>query len=44
MLEGNSDEWVSGNWKNDRMVKERVLAPRMVREPQFVVQTTTLNR
>lgn len=41
MLEGNSDKWVPGNRKKDKKVKETVPAPRMVREPRVVVQTTS---
>lgn len=40
-LEGNSDKWVSGNRKKAKKVKETVPAPRMVREPRVVVQTTS---
>lgn len=41
MLEGNSDKWFSGNRKKDKKVKETVPAPRMIREPRVVVQTTS---
>ena len=40
-LEKISKEWVSRNWKKDKNVEERVLAPGMVWEPQAVLQTTS---